>query len=126
MEAILADFVSRDFIYVALWFRHLYFVRAGRQETQRIFTRYPHHVTLAYLLALSELQRKRIEEGLNEVLRSWWSEDCFSTHYALLGFRKFLSGRPKSEWPKKKSALLLSVAHKHFESRTRLRQAASF
>ena len=91
---------SLHYTYVARWFQHLYFVDVGSKETKRIFTRYPHHVTLAYLPALSELQRKQIEEGLNELLSSWWSEDHISRPDALLRFRKFLVGLPESEWPK--------------------------
>ena len=91
---------SRDYTYVVLWFEHVYFVRVAGGQTHRISTRHAHHVTLAYLPALSELQRKRMEEGLNELLSSWWSEDYSSRPYALLRFRKFLVGRPKSEWLK--------------------------
>ena len=91
---------SRAYTYVALWFEHLHFVRFTSAQTQRIFTRYPHHVTLAYLPAMCERERKRIEDGLNGLLISWWSGDWLSRPYALLSFRKFLEGRHKSDWPK--------------------------
>ena len=67
-----AGIASRDYTYVALWFDHVYFVRVAGGQTQRTATRYAHHVTLAYLPAVTELERKRMEEGLNELLSSWW------------------------------------------------------
>ena len=91
---------SRDYTYVALWFDHMYFVRVAGGQTQQTVTRYAHHVTLAYLPAVSELERKRMEEGLNKLLSSWWCEEYYSRPEALLRFRKFCVGQRKSEWPK--------------------------
>ena len=100
---------SRDYTYVALWFDHVYFVRVAGGQTQRIATRYAHHVTLAYLPVVTEPERKRMEEGLNNLLSSWWCEDSCCRPEELLRFRKFFVGLHKSEWPKN-----LHSSHEYF------------